>query len=233
MRRVCLVLAAFCCVALLGVTDVRAADKPAKIKALIITGDDVSVHKWREMAEATRKALVDSGRFEVKISEDPLILESAKALANYDVILFTIYTTSQTPPITPLAQKNLLNYVKGGKGFFIQHLASASYPKWEEWGKLCGRKWIMGTSGHGPRSVFESKIVDKERPSPRAWKILRPTMSCIPSCRATRRFTSSSRPIPTGARKRNRWSSSWNTARAALFTIATATMAKPCRHPRS
>lgn len=164
MRRVCLVLAAFCCVALLGVTDVRAADKPAKIKALIITGDDVSVHKWREMAEATRKALVDSGRFEVKISEDPLILESAKALANYDVILFTIYTTSQTPPITPLAQKNLLNYVKGGKGFFIQHLASASYPKWEEWGKLCGRKWIMGTSGHGPRSVFESKIVDKEHP---------------------------------------------------------------------
>jgi type 1 glutamine amidotransferase len=46
----------------------------------------------------------------------------------------------------------------------VQHLASASFPKWEEFGKLCGRYWVMGKSGHGPRSVFESKIVDKDHP---------------------------------------------------------------------
>jgi type 1 glutamine amidotransferase len=143
---------------------VQAADKPAPIKALIITGDDVGVHPWREISEATRKALVDSGRFEVKVCEDPLILESAQALKNYDVIVFTIFFTNKTPPLTPLAQENLLHFVKGGKGFFVQHLASASCPTWKEWGNLCGRKWIMGTSGHGPRSVFESKIVDKEHP---------------------------------------------------------------------
>ena len=66
--------------------------------------------------------------------------------------------------ITPQAQENLLNFVKGGKGFFVQHLASASFPEWDEWGKLCGRRWVMKTSGHGPRSVFRSKIVNKEHP---------------------------------------------------------------------
>ena len=61
-------------------------------------------------------------------------------------------------------KENLVNFVKGGKGFYVQHLASASYGDWEEFGKLCGRHWVMGTSGHGPRSVFECNIVDNEHP---------------------------------------------------------------------
>jgi type 1 glutamine amidotransferase len=141
--------------------------KPAQIKVLLITGDDVGAHPWREISETTREILVGSGKFDVKVCEDPLILESATALKNYDVIVFTIYTatyTAQKRDLSGQAQENLLNFVKGGKGFFVQHLATASFPKWEEFGKLCGRHWVMGTSGHGPRSVFTSKIVDKEHP---------------------------------------------------------------------
>ncbi|MFH1718368.1 MAG: ThuA domain-containing protein, partial [Planctomycetota bacterium] len=107
--------------------------------------------------------LVNSGKFEVKVCEDPLILESETALKAYDVIVFTIYSRSIAIP-SGQAQENLLNYVKGGKGFFVQHLASASFAKWEEFGKLCGRKWVMGTSGHGPRSVFKVDIANKEHP---------------------------------------------------------------------
>jgi type 1 glutamine amidotransferase len=141
----------------------HAAQRPAKIQVLLITGDDVSAHPWREMSETTREILVDSGKFDVRVCEDPLILVSEAALKRYDVIVFMIY--SQRLPVLPgQAQENLLNYVKGGKGFFVQHLASASFPKWEEFGKLCGRKWVMGTSGHGPRGVFEAKVVDKEHP---------------------------------------------------------------------
>ncbi len=62
------------------------------------------------------------------------------------------------------AQDNLLNFVKSGKGFFVQHLATASFAKWEDFGKLCGRKWVMRTSGHGPRDVFEAKVVNKKHP---------------------------------------------------------------------
>ena len=163
MRRLHVILTAMSFLTLAMAGEGRAADKPAKIKALLITGDDVSVHPWREISEATRKALVDSGRFEVKVCEDPLILESKDALAAYDVIVFTLFTAK---PVTlpERAKENLLAYVEGGKGFFVQHLASASFANWADFGKLCGRKWVMGTSGHGPRSVFECKVVDKEHP---------------------------------------------------------------------
>ncbi|MBP8912542.1 MAG: hypothetical protein KBI32_13670, partial [Phycisphaerae bacterium] len=61
------------------------AAKPTPIKVLLITGDDVGAHPWREMSETTREILVNAGKFDVKVVEDPLILESATALKNYDV----------------------------------------------------------------------------------------------------------------------------------------------------
>ncbi|NUQ64787.1 MAG: ThuA domain-containing protein [Pirellulales bacterium] len=140
-----------------------AAAEDVKIKALLVTGDDVSAHNWKEIAAATREALESTGRFAVRASEDPLILESKSALDTYDVIVFTLYNRS-LPTITPQAQESLLNFIKGGKGFYVQHLASASFKEWEEFGKLCGRHWVMGKSGHGPRSVFQSKVVDREHP---------------------------------------------------------------------
>ena len=157
------VVALVAMVAVVFCMGAQPAAKPTPIKVLLITGDDVSAHPWREMSETTREILVNAGKFDVKVVEDPLILESATALKNYDVIVFTIYSAKLKELPGP-AQENLLNFVKGGKGFFVQHLASASFPAWEEFGKLCGRKWVMGTSGHGPRSVFQSKIVDKQHP---------------------------------------------------------------------
>ncbi len=157
------VVALIAMVAMVFCMGADAAKKPTPIKVLLITGDDVSAHPWREMSETTREILVNSGKFDVKISEDPLILESEAALKNYDAIVFTIYA-AKLKELPGQAQENLLNYVKEGKGFFVQHLASASFPTWEEFGKLCGRKWVMGTSGHGPRAVFQSKIVDKQHP---------------------------------------------------------------------
>ncbi len=152
----CVVVSSFC-------VPTQAAEKPALIKALLITGDDVNVHPWREMSETTREILVNSGRFDVKVCEDPHILESETALKAYDVIVFTIYSM-RVKMLPAEAQENLLNFVKGGKGFFVQHLASASFPEWEEFGKLCGRHWVMRTSGHGPRSVFKCDIANKEHP---------------------------------------------------------------------
>ena len=153
---VCIVVAGFSVVA-------DAARRPGKIKVLLITGDDVGAHNWREISETTREILVASKKFDVKVCEDPLILESETALKEYDVNVFTIY--ARRMPMPPeQAKKNLMNFVKSGKGFFVQHLATASFSKWEEFGKLCGRKWIMGTSGHGPRVPFEAKIADKEHP---------------------------------------------------------------------
>ncbi|OHB64582.1 MAG: hypothetical protein A2Y77_12850 [Planctomycetes bacterium RBG_13_62_9] len=163
MQRTMKVVALIAMVVAILCMGAKAPQKTTPIKVLLITGDDVSAHPWREISETTREILVGSGKFDVKVSEDPLILESATALNKYDAIVFTIYAQKQGE-LPGQAQENLLNYVKSGKGFFVQHLATASFPKWEEFGKLCGRKWVMGTSGHGPRGDFTSKIVDKEHP---------------------------------------------------------------------
>ena len=163
MRRLAFVLVLMCILALSFCIAADATQRPAQIRVLLITGDDVSAHPWREISETTREALVASGKFDVRVCEDPLILESETALKEYNVIVFTIYSQRRSK-IPEQAQENLLNFVKNGKGFFVQHLATASFPEWEEFGKLCGRKWVMGTSGHGPRGVFEAKVVNKEHP---------------------------------------------------------------------
>jgi len=157
-------LSALLCLVLVCPGTAAAADAPAKIQVLLIAGDDVApFHDWREISENTREMLVATERFDVRVCEDPAILESAGALEAYDVVVFTMFNRS-LPMLSDAGKENLVHFVQGGKGFYVQHLASASYGEWEEFGKMCGRKWVMGTSGHGPRGVFECKIADKEHP---------------------------------------------------------------------
>ena len=140
-----------------------AADVPPKIKVLIVTGDDVSVHPWREVSQSVRETLLAAGKFDVKVSEDSGIFESASALKAYDVV-FLHYYNATLPTLSDAAKQNLLDYVKGGKGLCVSHLSSASFKEWGEFHKLCGRFWVMGQSGHGPRAVFKATIADKDNP---------------------------------------------------------------------
>jgi type 1 glutamine amidotransferase len=141
-----------------------AADKAPQIKVLLVTGDDVSpAHNWKETTAALREVFESSGRFEVRVSEDPGILESAASLKRYDLVFLNLYNR-KLPTLTDAAKENLLNFVKSGKGFTVAHLASASFKEWDEFRKMCGRYWVMGKSGHGPRSVFKATIADKNHP---------------------------------------------------------------------
>jgi uncharacterized protein len=142
----------------------QAADAPAKTKVLLITGDDVSpAHDWLSCAAATRDILKDSGRFDVDVVGSAEALANEANLKNVDVIYFLMYN-ARTPALSDQGKENLLKFVKGGKGFVISHLASASFKDWPEFKPLCGRVWVMGTSGHGPRSVFKAVVVDKASP---------------------------------------------------------------------
>jgi type 1 glutamine amidotransferase len=141
-----------------------AADSPKPIHVLLLGGDDVApFHDWRENSEATRAVLVATGRFDVRVCEDPAILGAPGVLDAYDVVVFTHFARS-LPMLTDAAKQNLVEFVQGGGGFYVQHLGSASYGAWDEFGKMCGRKWVMGTSGHGPRSVFQCRVVNAEHP---------------------------------------------------------------------
>ncbi len=140
-----------------------AADQPPKIKVLLVTGDDVAVHPWREVSQAVRDILVSSGKFDVFVSEDAGILDSSRTLGRYDMVFFHMYNQT-APTLSDTGKENLVNYVKGGHGFVVSHLSSASFKEWDEFAKLCGRHWVMGKSGHGPRAVFKARIANKENP---------------------------------------------------------------------
>lgn len=147
----------------LGLGCAPAGQAAEKIRVLLITGDDVvPAHNWKEMSDATREVLASSGRFEVKVVEDLSPLDSAADLNRYDLVFLTRYNRKGT--LSDQGKANLLEFVKSGKGFAVSHLASASFKEWDEFKKLCGRNWVMGTSGHGPRSVFTAKIADQEHP---------------------------------------------------------------------
>jgi len=146
-------------ITLLTTLTLQAQTSP-RIKVLLISGDDVSAHNWKEMAESTRQLLVNSGEFEVTVSEELNALESDTLAKDYDVIFMTRYNTKAA--ISDKAKSNLLSFVKSGKGFAIAHLASASFPDWPEFRTMVGRYWVMGTSGHNPRKPFKVVIADKK-----------------------------------------------------------------------
>ena len=150
-----------------GLTSIQpgtAAEAPAKIKVLLVTGDDVQpAHNWREVSQALREILIASDKFDVRVCEDAGVLDSAATLGRYDLVFLQMYN-AKTPTLSDGAKENLVSFVKDGKGFVIGHLSSASFKEWAEFPKLCGRCWVMGKSGHGPRSVFKARIADKNHP---------------------------------------------------------------------
>lgn len=133
-----------------------------KIKVLLISGDDVSAHNWKVIGETTKEVLTNSGKFDVVVSEELTALESDSLAKDFDLILMTRYTQKGT--LSDKGKENLLNFVKSGKGFALTHLASASFKEWNEFRKMVGRYWVMGSSGHGPRNVFTNSIVAKDNP---------------------------------------------------------------------
>lgn len=164
-RTIAVGLAAACGLCALTVFPARAAESaPPRLRVLLITGDDVApAHDWPSVSAATRELLQETGRFEVRVCEDAGILNSAASLQRYDVIYFALYN-ARTPTPDQAARENLLQFVRGGKGFVVAHLASASYKEWPEFGQLCGRYWVMGASGHGPRGRFQVRVADTTHP---------------------------------------------------------------------
>lgn len=144
------------------ICSATAADK---INTLIISGDDVGAHPWRLTQEEYRNMLLDTGKFDVRISEDMNILESSKALAKYDLVFF-VRSNVSGEPLSDQAKANLEYFVGNGKGLVINHMASGSFPEWLEFKKMCGIYWSpKDGSGHAPGTyVFDVTIRDQEHP---------------------------------------------------------------------
>jgi type 1 glutamine amidotransferase len=152
-------------VATVGNCDARARD----IKVLIITGDEF--HKWRETAPFLKEVL-DKAGCKADITEAPSRDLTPDNLARYDVLLLNYRDTPKGAKDNPASvwsddnKRAFLDAIKGGKGLYVYHYASAAFVGRSELDKEFEKAIAGGwrTQGnHGKMHEF-TVAVRKEHP---------------------------------------------------------------------
>jgi type 1 glutamine amidotransferase len=154
---------------------VRATDPTPKLQALIITGQNG--HDWRGTTPLLRKLLEDTGRFEVRISEE-FRGAAPETLAPYDLVILN-YFDGRKPSLRwgERADHALLDYVRSGKGLVIYHFSIAAFDGWTEFEKLSAGNWRPNNGHHSARHDFRVDIVDSDHPITRGLKKTFPQMN--------------------------------------------------------
>ncbi|WP_321473629.1 ThuA domain-containing protein [uncultured Paludibaculum sp.] len=147
-----------------------------KVRVLILTGRNN--HDWRTTTPYLRRVLEVTGRFDVRVTEEPSGL-TAETLRPYDVLV----SNYCGPRWGPQAEKAVEEFVKSGKGLVVVH--AGSYPfgdtavlsekmgrtdiyqlPWAAWGNMVGAVWSdkAPKTGHAQRHAYEVKWQDTQHP---------------------------------------------------------------------
>ena len=94
--------------------------RPGTIRVLILSGRNN--HDWRTTTPFLRKTLVDSGRFDVRVEEEPMGITQA-TLAAYDVLVLDY----DGPRWGEVTEKAVESFVNSGKGLVGIHAASYAF----------------------------------------------------------------------------------------------------------
>lgn len=121
------------------------------IQVLILTGRDS--HDWRSTTPYLRQLLNKTGRFEVRVEEEPAGL-TAETLSKYDLLILH-YNGPRWPPATESA---VLNFVRQGKGAVALHAALLDHST--QWPTLIGGE----VGAPGERRVFTVKFSEPRHP---------------------------------------------------------------------
>lgn len=150
--------------------------KKGAIRALILTGQNN--HDWRSTTPLLRRMLLNTGRFDVRVNEEPTGMTS-ETLAVYDVVVLNY----NGPGWGRTAETALEDFVRTGKGLVGVHGANWAFsglvvlgansiptgiiePPWPAYKLMIGGIWSdqPPASGHAPRHKFVVKIVDRDGP---------------------------------------------------------------------
>ncbi len=150
--------------------------KKGAIRVLILAGRNN--HDWRATTPALKSILEESGRFDVRVEEEPAGMTSY-TLGPYDLIVLDY----QGPRWGEVTEKAVMNFVKSGKGLVIYHGASYGFsgldvlgdrhvqtgitePVWPEFIQLSGGVWSVENpkTAHGDRHSFKVVFVEQEHP---------------------------------------------------------------------
>lgn len=138
-------------------TSLSAADP---LKLLIIDGQNN--HDWKATTPVLKKALEQTGRFQVAVVTTPPGKAPAAEwdkfrpkIADYNAILSNYNGELWPAPV----QKDLEKYVAGGGGLVIVHAANNAFPEWAEFNKMIGLGWRDNKFGDRVTTSADGKII--------------------------------------------------------------------------
>ena len=170
------VLAAACLAQTAAAPDDSFFFEKGKIRVLILSGRNN--HDWRASTPHVRRILDATGRFDVRVTEEPSGL-TPETLRPYDVLV----SDYCGPRWGEAAEKAVAAFVQSGKGLVVVH--AASYPfgeaqvlgshqtptgvrqqPWPEWATMVGAAWTEKEpkTGHAKRHVYELKWTNAAHP---------------------------------------------------------------------
>lgn len=146
-----------------------AAPGPPKTAVLIITGQ--SNHNWRGTTPLLRKALEDTGKFDVHVTEE-FRGAGPETLAPYDLVVLN-YFDRNLPELRwgDRADAALLDFVRSGKGMVVYHFSVAAFNGWTEYEKLSAGNWRPDKGHHSAPHNFVVEIKDQEHPITKGLKL--------------------------------------------------------------
>lgn len=148
----------------------------APVRALILSGQNN--HDWKTTTPYLKKLLAGSGRFDVRVQEEPAGMTAA-TLANYDVLVVDY----QGPRWGEVTEKAVVDFVRSGKGLVLVHGTLYAFsgfdilgphhvqtgrtePVWKDFTEMAGATWAGAPpkNYHAPRHMFDVKFTNPEHP---------------------------------------------------------------------
>jgi type 1 glutamine amidotransferase len=174
---VCATLTAITAIAAFGAqVDAGRFFQAGRIRALIFSGR--GNHDWRASTPFLRQLLAASGRFDVRVCEEPAGT-TPETLAPYDVLIVDY----GGPRWGATTEKAVESFVRSGKGMVAVHGASYMFSglevladrhagtgikeaPWTEYARMVGGHWPAPPqlAYHGPRRTFPVKITGGDHP---------------------------------------------------------------------
>ncbi len=150
-----------------------------RIRVLVLTGQsDLPAHDWRSTTPALTATLESTGRFDVRVEEEPRELTSS-ALAACDLLVLNY----NGPRWGAEAETAVERFLRAGQGMVAVHGISYGaffgmerkpgsrwfYPEnggrgWLAYPDIIGMTWALENIGHAARHVFTVQWTDRQHP---------------------------------------------------------------------
>ena len=142
--------------------------KQARLKALIISGRNSYEHDWTGVNNLLRTQFQDTGRFDVRVTED-FDEGNLTMLKDYDVVILNYssrwnYSDKDQHLWSSTARQALYDYVRQGGGLVAYHSSFTWGQDQPEYHRMIGAVMDPGQSRRAPVDAFRVRIVDTAHP---------------------------------------------------------------------